>query len=51
MFSEQRLDMIRLLVVKDWQVYQKQLAGYVAGLILALGLIGSGSTETFNAGA
>ena len=51
MYSEQRLEMIRLLVVKDWQVYQKQLAGYAAGLILALGLIGSGSTETFNAGA
>ena len=35
MFSEQRLEMIKLLVVKDWQVYQKQLAGYLAGLILA----------------
>ena len=31
------------LIVKDWQVYQKQLAGYVAGLLLALGLVGMGS--------
>ena len=43
-------DMIRLLIVKDWQVYQKQLAGYLAGLILALSLIGSGKPWLFNAG-
>lgn len=43
-------DMIRLLIVKDWQVYQKQLAGYLAGLILALSLIGSGRPWLFNAG-
>ncbi len=35
--------MVRKLIVKDWQVYQKQLAGYVAGLLLALGLVGMGS--------
>lgn len=35
--------MIRKLVVKDWQVYRKQLAGYVAGLLFALGLVGMGS--------
>ncbi len=34
---------VRKLVAKDWQVYQKQLAGYVAGLLLALGLVGMGS--------
>lgn len=44
------LKMIQLLVVKDWQVYQKQLAGYLAGLVLALSLIGSGRTWSFNAG-
>lgn len=49
--SEQRFHMIRLLIVKDWQVYQKQLAGYLAGLVLALGLIGSGYSWSFNAGA
>lgn len=35
--------MVRRLIVKDWQVYQKQLAGYVAGLLLALGLVGMGT--------
>lgn len=35
--------MVRKLVAKDWQVYQKQLAGYVAGLLFALGLVGMGS--------
>ncbi len=51
MWSESSFAMIKLLVVKDWQVYQKQLAGYLAGLVLALGLIGSGSSWSFNAGA
>ena len=35
--------MVGKLIVKDWQVYQKQLAGNVAGLLLALGLVGMGS--------
>lgn len=43
--------MVRLLVVKDWQIYQKQLAGYVAGLLFALSLIGTGRPWPFNAGA
>lgn len=43
--------MVRKLVVKDWQVYQKQLAGYVAGMLLALGLIGMGRPWSFAAGA
>lgn len=51
MWSETSLAMIKLLVVKDWQVYQKQLAGYLAGLVLALGLIGNGSEWSFNLGA
>ncbi len=42
--------MLRLLVLKDWQVYQKQLAGYLAGLVLALSLIGSGGRGYFYAG-
>ncbi len=43
--------MIGRLIVKDWQVYQKQLAGYVAGLLLALGLVGMGSPLLSGAGA
>ncbi|HRD73289.1 MAG TPA: hypothetical protein PK216_09740, partial [Aquimonas sp.] len=42
---------VRTLVLKDWQVYQKQLAGFVAGMLLALGLIGSGSPLVAAAGA
>ena len=38
-FAGHDLQMIRLLVAKDWQVYQKQLSGYLAGLLLALSLI------------
>ncbi len=48
--SEQNVEMIKLLVVKDWQVYQKQLAGYLAGLVLALSLIGTAKPWSFNAG-
>lgn len=44
------VEMIRLLVVKDWEIYQKQLAGYLAGLLLALSLIGTGKPWPFNAG-
>ena len=43
--------MVRKLIVKDWQVYQKQLAGYVAGMLLALGLIGMGTPWMASAGA
>lgn len=43
--------MVRKLIVKDWQVYQKQLAGYVAGMLLALGLIGMGQSWMSAAGA
>ena len=42
---------VRTLIVKDWQVYQKQLAGYVAGLLFALGLIGMGTPLLASAGA
>lgn len=43
--------MVRKLIVKDWQVYQKQLAGYVAGMLFALGLIGMGTPWMAAAGA
>lgn len=43
--------MVRKLIVKDWQVYQKQLAGYVAGMLLGLGLIGMGTPLMASAGA
>lgn len=42
--------MVRKLIVKDWQVYQKQLAGYVAGLLFALGLVGMGTPLMASAG-
>jgi ABC-2 type transport system permease protein len=44
-------EMVRKLIVKDWQVYQKQLAGYVAGMLFALGLIGMGTPWLASAGA
>ena len=43
--------MVWKLVVKDWQVYQKQLAGFVAGMLLALGLVGMGTPLMASAGA
>lgn len=43
--------MVWKLIVKDWQVYQKQLAGYVAGMLFALGLIGMGTPLMASAGA
>ena len=42
--------MVGKLIAKDWQVYQKQLAGYVAGLLLALGLVGTGTPLVSAAG-
>ena len=43
--------MVRRLVVKDWQVYQKQLLGYLAAMVGALGLIATGSNLASAAGA
>ncbi|KRA42867.1 ABC-2 transporter permease [Pseudoxanthomonas sp. Root630] len=43
--------MVRKLIVKDWQVYQKQLAGFVAGMLLAMGLVGMGTPLLASAGA
>jgi ABC-2 type transport system permease protein len=45
------IDMIKLLVIKDWQIYQKQLAAYAAGLLLALSLIGMGKPWSFAVGS
>jgi ABC-2 type transport system permease protein len=43
-------EMIKTLVVKDWQIYQKQLAAYVIGLIIALSFLGMGSRWSFYLG-
>ncbi|QGX38398.1 ABC-2 transporter permease [Permianibacter aggregans] len=43
--------MVRKLIIKDWQVYQKQLAGYVAAMLLALSLVGMGTPWMASAGA
>ncbi len=45
------LPMIKLLVIKDWQIYQKQLAAYVLGLLVGLTLVGIGKTWSFYIGA
>ena len=43
--------MIKLLVIKDWQIYQKQLAAYVVGLLIGLTLVGMGKAWSFYVGA
>lgn len=43
--------MVRRLVMKDWAVYRRQLAGYVGGILFALGLVGSGGPWAMAAGA
>jgi len=43
--------MIKLLVIKDWQIYQKQLAVYVVGLLLGLMLVGMAKPWSFYVGA
>lgn len=43
--------MVKRLVRKDWQIYQKQLAAYVAGLFVALMLVGTGQAVPFYIGA
>lgn len=42
--------MIKQLVLKDWQLYQKQFAAYVVGLLIGLTLIGAARTWAFYAG-
>jgi ABC-2 type transport system permease protein len=43
--------MIKLLVIKDWQIYQKQLAAYVVGLLVGLTLVGVGKPWSFYIGS
>ncbi len=43
--------MIKLLVIKDWQIYQKQFAAYVVGLLVGLTLVGVGEAWSFYVGA
>ena len=45
------MQMIKLLVMKDWQIYQKQLAAYVLGLLLGLVLVGMAKPWSFYVGA
>ncbi len=43
--------LIRILVAKDWQLFQKQLATYVLIAIIALALVGLGHPWTFYLGS
>lgn len=45
------LPMIRLLVAKDWDLFQRQLAAYVGAGILALALVGTAKPWTFYLGS
>ncbi len=42
---------IRQLIVKDWQLFQKQIAAYVLAGIVALALIGLGKSWSFYLGS
>ena len=42
---------IRAMVIKDWQLFEKQLAAYVAGGIVALALIGHAKSWSFYIGS
>jgi ABC-2 type transport system permease protein len=44
------LQMIETLIIKDWQIYQKQLAVYLVGLLVGLTLVGIGKTWSFYIG-
>jgi ABC-2 type transport system permease protein len=45
------VQMIKQLIIKDWQIYQKQLAAYVVGLLVGLTLVGVGKAWSFYIGA
>jgi ABC-2 type transport system permease protein len=45
------LPMIRLLVAKDWMLFEKQLAAYVAGGIVGLCLLGLATSWSFYLGS
>jgi ABC-2 type transport system permease protein len=44
------MEMVKHLAIKDWQIYQKQLAAYVAGLLIGLTLVGMGKSWSFYIG-
>ncbi len=48
---ELNLPVIRLLVLKDWQLFQKQFAAYVLAGIVALCLLGAAKTWSFYLGS
>lgn len=49
--SADDFQMIKQLIIKDWQIYQKQLAAYVVGLLVGLTLVGIGKTWSFFVGS
>jgi ABC-2 type transport system permease protein len=49
--SELNLPVIKLLIAKDWRLFQKQLAAYVTGSIFALCLIGMAKPWSFYLGS
>jgi ABC-type transport system involved in multi-copper enzyme maturation permease subunit len=51
MTRELNLPVIRLLVQKDWHLFQKQLAAYVLAGIVALCFLGTGKPWTFYLGS
>lgn len=48
---EMNTPVIRLLVAKDWQLFQKQLAAYVLAAIVALCFLGMASSWSFYVGS
>lgn len=48
---ELNVPVIRLLVAKDWQLFQKQLAAYVLAAIVALCFLGMASSWSFYVGS
>jgi hypothetical protein len=45
------MPVIRLLVLKDWQLFERQLAAYVAGGIVSLCFLGMASPWSFYVGS
>ncbi|RVU37709.1 hypothetical protein EOE67_09575 [Rheinheimera riviphila] len=43
--------MIKLLIIKDWQLMKKSLAAYMAGGVLVIGMMGMATPLMFNIGA
>lgn len=49
--SALNMPLVRLLVLKDWELFQKQLAAYVAGGIVGLCLLGMATAWSFYVGS